>query len=54
MDFEAAAITLDNGCLMVELLQRRWLEYLGLSLKDVQGWGWTPAIHPEDVASFLG
>jgi hypothetical protein len=30
----------------------RRLEYLGPSLEDVHGWGWTAAIHPEDVASF--
>src|SRR5580700_6132080 len=28
---------------------RRWLEYTGLSLEVVRGWGWQNAIHPEDL-----
>src|ERR1700747_613859 len=28
---------------------RRWLEYTGLSLEVVRGWGWQKAIHPEDL-----
>ena len=27
---------------------RRWLEYLGEAEEDLQGWGWTAFIHPED------
>jgi len=34
----------------VDFVNQRWLQYLGLSLKDVQGWGWSPTIHPEDRA----
>src|ERR1700720_4153238 len=33
----------------IDFFNRRWLEYLGLTLEDVQGWRWTAAIHPEDV-----
>ena len=29
---------------------QRWLEYLGVSEEDLQGWGWTAFIHPEDLA----
>jgi PAS domain S-box-containing protein len=32
-----------------EYLNRRWLEYTGLSQTQAAGWGWTVAIHPEDV-----
>jgi PAS domain S-box-containing protein len=32
-----------------DYLNQRWLEYVGLSLEQVQGWAWTTAIHPEDV-----
>jgi len=32
----------------VDFVNRQWLEYLGLSLEDVLGWGWGPTIHPED------
>ncbi|HUD64769.1 MAG TPA: PAS domain-containing protein, partial [Candidatus Sulfotelmatobacter sp.] len=28
---------------------RRWLEYTGLSLEVLRGWGWQKAIHPEDL-----
>ncbi|MCI0624159.1 MAG: PAS domain S-box protein [Acidobacteria bacterium] len=37
----------------VDFINQRWLEYLGLSLEDVRGWGWTVAIHPEDVERFV-
>ena len=33
----------------IDYLNQRWLEYVGLSLEQVQGWAWTTAIHPEDV-----
>jgi PAS domain S-box-containing protein len=32
-----------------EYLNRRWLEYTGLSQSQAVGWGWTVAIHPMDV-----
>ncbi len=37
----------------VDFINQRWLEYLGLTLEDVRGWGWTVAIHPEDVEGFV-
>jgi PAS domain S-box-containing protein len=32
---------------------QRWLEYLGVSEEDLQGWGWTAFIHPEDLQGML-
>src|SRR5262245_3538969 len=32
-----------------EYLNRRWLDYTGLSQMQAAGWGWTAAIHPEDL-----
>ena len=32
-----------------DFLNRRWLDYTGLSEKQAQGWGWGTAIHPDDV-----
>jgi PAS domain S-box-containing protein len=32
----------------VEFLNRRWLDYTGLSLDGALGWGWTAALHPDD------
>jgi PAS domain S-box-containing protein len=32
-----------------EFFNRRWLDYSGLSADQVQGWGWTSAVHPDDL-----
>ena len=32
---------------------QRWLEYLGVTEEDLQGWGWTAFIHPEDAEGML-
>ena len=37
----------------LDYFNQRWLEYLGLALEDVCGWGWTNLIHPEDVEGIL-
>ena len=37
----------------LDFFNRRWLEYVGLSLEEIQGWKWTTAIHPEDVEQFV-
>jgi two-component system, sensor histidine kinase PdtaS len=34
----------------VDFVNQRWLQSMGLSLEDVQGWGWDHTIHPEDRA----
>jgi PAS domain S-box-containing protein len=31
----------------------RWLEYLGCSLADVEGWNWTNWIHPDDLEGIV-
>jgi PAS domain S-box-containing protein len=33
----------------VEFVNRRWLEYTGLATDQARGWGWTAAIHPDDL-----
>ena len=33
----------------LDFFNKRWLEYLGVELKEVQGWHWTDVIHPDDV-----
>src|SRR5579863_3845974 len=33
-----------------EFFNRRWLDYAGLSADQVHGWGWTSAIHPDDLS----
>ena len=37
----------------LDFFNRRWLEYVGLSLQEIQGWKWTASIHPEDVEQFV-
>jgi formate hydrogenlyase transcriptional activator len=32
---------------------QRWIEYLGVSEEDLQGWGWAAFIHPADVEGML-
>lgn len=36
-----------------EFFNRRWLDYAGLSADMVQGWGWTTAVHPDDLNSLV-
>ncbi len=37
----------------LDFANHQWLTYLGLCLEEAQGWGWTVAIHPDDVQDFL-
>jgi len=37
----------------VDFYNRGWLEYVGLPLTDLLGWGWTCMIHPEDVEAIM-
>jgi len=32
-----------------EFLNQHYLDYVGLPLEKLQGWGWTTAVHPEDL-----
>src|SRR5258708_491047 len=36
----------------VDFINRRWLEFTGLKLEDVLGWGWRTALHLDDVENF--
>lgn len=40
-----------NGA--IEFQNRRWLDYTGLSAGQSKGWGWTIAIHPEDLQRLM-
>jgi formate hydrogenlyase transcriptional activator len=37
----------------LQFINRRWLEYAGLSLQDVQGWAWTGGLHADDRAALV-
>src|SRR5438477_4594010 len=43
--------TLPNGD--VDFYNRGWLEYVGVPLTDLLGWGWTCMIHPDDVEAIV-
>jgi PAS domain S-box-containing protein len=32
-----------------EFFNRRWLDYCGLSAEEASGWGWTSAVHTDDL-----
>jgi hypothetical protein len=34
----------------VEFFHRRWLKYTGWFLDNALGWGWTVAIHADDLS----
>ncbi|MEO5716148.1 MAG: PAS domain-containing protein [Luteolibacter sp.] len=37
----------------IDYLNKRWLDYTGLTLEQASGWGWQHAIHPLDIAGLL-
>ncbi len=36
-----------------EFFNRQYLDYVGLSAKDVSAWGWTGTVHPDDIDQFV-
>ncbi len=36
-----------------EFVNRRWLEYTGLTEEQSLGWGWKAAVHPEDLGTLM-
>lgn len=37
----------------IDFLNRRWLEYTGLTLQAASGWGWQSAVCPEDLPGLV-
>jgi len=37
----------------LDYFNQRWLEYMGCSLSDVEGWKWTSWIHPDDLPGIV-
>ncbi|HYA23522.1 MAG TPA: PAS domain-containing protein [Terriglobales bacterium] len=37
----------------LDYFNQRWLEYLGCSLSDVEGWKWTTWIHPDELQGIV-
>jgi len=37
----------------LDFFNRRWLDWVGLRLEDLEGWKWTAAIHPDDVDALV-
>ena len=38
----------------VDYSNERWIAYTGLSFEQLQGWGWTQALHPNDLQPTIG
>jgi PAS domain S-box-containing protein len=36
----------------IDFINRRWLEFSGVSLEEGLGWSWEAAVHPDDLARF--
>ena len=36
-----------------EFLNKRWLDYTGLSPEEALGWGWKVSVHPEDIDKLM-
>src|SRR5260221_14185438 len=37
----------------LDYFNQRWLDYLGVALDDIRGWGWLSKVHPEDSKVFV-
>ena len=37
----------------LDFFNQRWLEFVGLRLEELEGWKWTAAVHPDDVAALV-
>jgi PAS domain S-box-containing protein len=37
----------------VDYYNKRWFDYTGMTMEQTEGWGWQPAVHPEDTERCL-
>ena len=38
---------------VVDSVNRRWVDYTGMTLEQAVGWGWTNMVHPDDIQRVL-
>jgi PAS domain S-box-containing protein len=38
---------------VVDFVNRRWIDYTGMTLEQAIGWGWTNMVHPDDIDRVL-
>ena len=38
---------------VVDFVNRRWVDYTGMTLEQAVGWGWTGMVHPDDIERVL-
>ena len=38
---------------VVDFVNRRWVDYTGMTLEQAVGWGWTNMVHPDDLERVL-
>src|SRR6202041_4112942 len=36
-----------------DFFNQRWLDYTGLSVEQARDWGWTAALHPDDLKTLV-
>jgi PAS domain S-box-containing protein len=36
---------------LIDYFNRQWSEFTGLALEQIEGWGWTQFVHPDDLAA---
>src|SRR5215467_16205015 len=36
-----------------EFLNKQWLDYTGLSMKEALGWQWKSVVHPDDIQNLM-
>jgi PAS domain S-box-containing protein len=37
----------------LDFFNQRWLQFVGLRMEELEGWKWTSAVHPDDVAALI-
>ena len=53
IDTVPAQLWTENPDGVVDFVNRRWIDYTGMTLEQAVGWGWTNMVHPDDIERVL-
>jgi PAS domain S-box-containing protein len=53
IDTVPAQLWTESPAGVVDFVNRRWVEYTGMTLEQAVGWGWTGMVHPDDIERVL-
>ena len=53
IDTVPAQLWTENSEGVVDFVNRRWIDYTGMTLEQAVGWGWTNMVHPDDIERVL-